>query len=223
MIEESKKKEKAEDLFEKIGRRLQAQRRRTKFMKPLKDWIEKQKHRRMFYLNGSWEKNFWHPEPCIELGLTVNAKLLIETHPEYINEDISGFTLLHIAAIHGNTEIAELLLLKGANINAVDYLHRTALLHAVEHYHKEMVELLLSYEAFPSIAQEDGGTPLHKAALYEIPETIEITKLLLAYGANFNAKNIDGWTPFMVAIRSDSYKIVQLLLEVELNRLNLTK
>ena len=53
-----------------------------------------------------------------------------------------------------------------------------------------------------------GGTPLHIAA---IGGQKEIAELLIAKGADVNAKRDDGWTPLMDAAQEGYMEIVELL------------
>ena len=53
-----------------------------------------------------------------------------------------------------------------------------------------------------------GGTPLHSAA---IEGHKEVAELLIAKGADVNAKRDDGWTPLMDAAQEGYMEIVELL------------
>ena len=55
-----------------------------------------------------------------------------------------GGTLLHVTASHGHKNATELLLVSGANINAIDDQGRTPLFKAVRNRKKEIVELLIA-------------------------------------------------------------------------------
>ena len=57
---------------------------------------------------------------------------------------------------------------------------------------------------------EDGGTPLHYAAMNGNPEVVE---RLLELGADINAKDNDGYTPLHWASRRGHAEAVKLLLE----------
>jgi len=60
--------------------------------------------------------------------------------------------------------------------------------------------LLLKHGAKPDIADEEGNTPLHFAA---IRGTKEVAKFLMNLGANPYAKNHQGLVPYEVAPRED--------------------
>lgn len=76
-----------------------------------------------------------------------------------------GDTLLHLAVVQNDAEIATLLLKHGADVNASGEHGYTPLHEAVEQGFIEMVELLLQKGASTSIANDDGQTARDLAAL----------------------------------------------------------
>lgn len=132
---------------------------------------------------------------------TTALLVAIETQKEDITRllidrgaDVSAFhpkqgTALHIAIrksrhVRGETELAQLLLQKGANI------HRATkwgpVLHAaVEVGSKQMVQLLLQYDADVNEVAEDGATALSIAGKEGLKE---IGQLLIENGANLKAQ-----------------------------------
>ncbi|KAM7198944.1 Ankyrin repeat-containing domain protein, partial [Rhypophila sp. PSN 637] len=60
---------------------------------------------------------------------------------DYMDED--GMTALHHASISGHKDVMEYMMSKGANLNAVDKLGRSALMRACEAGHVELVKILL--------------------------------------------------------------------------------
>jgi uncharacterized protein len=111
----------------------------------------------------------------------------------------SGWMPLHVAAYCGHLEVAELLLARGADVQAParDGLGDTPLLKAVIRQRVEMVALLLAHHADVRIPNLADATPLHKAAVYGDPA---ITQLLLDHGADVHARNSGGQTPLTHAI-----------------------
>ncbi len=92
-----------------------------------------------------------------------------------------GQTPLHLAATAGYAGLVELLLAKGADVNAVDDSGRTALSYAVEKHYQPVVQLLLAAHADPNAGA--SNLPLTVAAYYgDMPAL----KLLLANGADPN-------------------------------------
>jgi len=119
---------------------------------------------------------------CTHKGYIDTLKLLFQLEPEYIEKLIKGKTLeskwtpLHIAASKGHLECAQLILSFGVKsiINEKDYKGFTALLMASCNGYKDIVELLLNYDADPSIPVNDGRTPLHYAAHNKNPEIVKL-------------------------------------------------
>jgi ankyrin repeat protein len=120
------------------------------------------------------EGNIEKMRTLIEQGADVNAKY---------TDDL---TLLHYAAGRGNKDCVELLLAKGAAVDAKGgKAHTNPALSVVTGILPAMLLTPPLYE-----------TPLHRAAEQGYPEVIEI---LLAHGADINAKNAEGETPLLLA------------------------
>ena len=121
------------------------------------------------------------------------------------------YTPLHWAAYYGRQEIAELLISRGAELNAHDPWYSTPLYLAAEQGHLEVVKLLIVEGAEVNVKSNGSGyTPLHRAAWGPVvrrfgeqaedlgadPDTSykEIVDLLVAQGAEINARDNDGQT-----------------------------
>lgn len=63
------------------------------------------------------------------------------------------------------------------------------------------MKLLLKYGAKPDIADDEGNTPLHFAA---IRGTSEVGTFLLSLGANPYARNRKGYAPYETATREEA-------------------
>lgn len=70
-----------------------------------------------------------------------------------------GMTGLHWASDHGMEEVAELLLRRGANVNAQDGSGQTALHYAASCGHNHLLHLLLLHKADTTITDQEGLTP----------------------------------------------------------------
>ena len=126
-----------------------------------------------------------------------------------------GETLLHlIASMRGDdmVELADLLITKGAQVNAKDNSSQTPLSKAIFGSDNiGMAELLISKGADINIKDIRGRTPLHIAAKTQ-SYGIKLTQLLIAKGANVNAK-ADIGTPLHAAASIGSFLTVELLVQ----------
>jgi ankyrin repeat protein len=124
--------------------------------------------------------------------------------------DKNGETALHHAATGGHKRVVSLLLKKGAKASKKDQWSRTPLMLACREGHLEVVEVL--FEARKGLGLEetdgDGRRALHCAA---IGGHKEIVTFLLSKGAQANARDEDGSTPFMLACWKDRLEVVQIL------------
>ena len=107
-------------------------------------------------------------------------------------------TSLLDAVRNGDLELAERLILDGANPNLPeDERGQTPLHVAAGHRHAAAIaRRLLDAGANPNAADERGETPLHHAAFFG---NVDIARLLLEAKADPNAPDDDGWTPLRYA------------------------
>lgn len=121
-------------------------------------------------------------------------------------------TPLHYAARYNKTsDIAEILIFKGANINALDQDKRTPLYIAVKHNTLKFVEFLLDQRALINAQDCWGYTVLHLAVF---DNSLEKVTLLLKKGANPNLKDQDGKKP---SDQAKEEEIKKLLISYEIN------
>jgi ankyrin repeat protein len=159
-------------------------------------------------------------------------------------KDWSGSTALIEASVRGqkgHLAVIELLLQKGANIDAKDKLRWTALMWSVWYSHLEVVKTLLAKGADVNAMDGAGTTAVMQACardhqlrallyreLWQLflsvfqgktwgptypsgQNDVEVLKLLLEKGADVNAKSRDGWTALNRAQRRGASEIVELL------------
>jgi len=171
------------------------------------------------------------------------AKLLIAAGAGLEIRNGSGETPLFLAAESGQTDLAELLIAGGADVDGRimrtrDNSSRSPLASAVEHGYIDTVRLLV-----PKVKDINAGSPLHAAitgtfsgaedrfrrehpapnATHEEREAavsrgmdrlrIPVVELLLSHGVNVNGINEDGWTPLHCAAFDGLPEVVELLLE----------
>jgi ankyrin repeat protein len=113
------------------------------------------------------------------------------------------------ATMEENKDIVDLLLERGANVDATDGNRKTALHHAAERGFKTIVETLLAHKATVDVRTKYGWTPLRFAADKGFKSVAE---LLVAQGANVNARDDNGYSPLHAAVYSGNKAIVEWLL-----------
>ncbi|XP_038561074.1 ankyrin repeat domain-containing protein 27 [Micropterus salmoides] len=120
-----------------------------------------------------------------------------------------GFTPLHVAALHGHSALAALLIRHGANVNARTNMSATPLHLASQNSHIQVVRLLLECNAKLNKKDHYGNTPLIQACLCRNLETVTI---LLQSNALVNVVNLQGNTALHEAARGGHQALVELLL-----------
>jgi ankyrin repeat protein len=87
---------------------------------------------------------------------------MLKDHPDLVSsEDNDRQTPLHMAAMFGHKDVAELLLANKADVNAITKIYRMTPLHmAAAGGYKNIVELLLANKANVDVEDKDGITPL---------------------------------------------------------------
>ncbi|CAG7733962.1 unnamed protein product, partial [Allacma fusca] len=151
-----------------------------------------------------------------------------------IAEESKSLALIY-AARHGNKEITQSLLYRGADFNLktpnkktahhiakkrgyseiVDLItktqeNRNELLKAVQNRDQSLIKDLIDKNTSVNIRDQDGLTPLIHAILNNDAETVKL--LLNDKRTNINFKDQKGWTPLIFAVNKDSEEMVKLLL-----------
>jgi ankyrin repeat protein len=124
-----------------------------------------------------------------------------------------GMTALHWAAERGDTELAEMLIVAGANVEAGTRLGAYSPLHlASRNGHAAIVKALLAANADPDRRTTNSGVaPIHLAAASPNPETVRV---LLDAGADANATE-GSWdqTPLIFAADANRVDSIRMLLD----------
>jgi ankyrin repeat protein len=122
-----------------------------------------------------------------------------------------GLTPLHWAARGNNRRIFDLLVSRGANVNARTDKKETVLHLLIQWGRKpDQVGFVLDRGVDINAADACGWTALHRAVLYNRPEIVE---LLIAEGADVNLKDGDGRTALFLSKERGYTEIVKLLRE----------
>ena len=154
-----------------------------------------------------------NPPPQTPLGTPVvggpdtgiAATEIIDVH----ERDSLHWTKLHSAAFVGKVEVVNLLLEKGADVNARAKDGATPLHLAVKRGHVLAAKLLFTKGANLTAKDAEGNTPVHLASeLY----TTEMVKALISMGVMVNQKNESGWTPLHLAANKGKIEVVETLI-----------
>lgn len=112
---------------------------------------------------------------------------------------------LMIAALNGSSDLAQVLIGKGADVNKTGW---TPLHYAATRGHLQMMSLLLDNYAYIDAASPNGTTPLMMAAFYGTPQAV---KLLLDAGADALIKNDQSLTAIDFAQRNNRADSAELI------------
>ncbi|XP_061088424.1 SH3 and multiple ankyrin repeat domains protein 1-like [Conger conger] len=127
--------------------------------------------------------------------------------PDY--KDRWGLTpLYHTVLIGGDTSCCETLLYHRAKLGVRDENCWDETHQACQNGHAQHLEHLLFYGADYSSQNASGNTCLHICALYNKESCVRI---LLYRGANKEAKNKNGQTPFQVAVMSGNFDLGEII------------
>lgn len=118
---------------------------------------------------------------------------------------------LHVAAKANATNLAQLLIEKGADINSRDVQYYTPLHTAAEYGKSAMTELLLVNDADVNATDNMRRTPLH-ASLYKEP-TLEVVAMLINAKADMDSRDKMGTTALTIAVQRDLPAVARFLLE----------
>lgn len=116
-----------------------------------------------------------------------------------------------VAALHqGSLGVFDVLLKSpGIKVNEASQQGETPLMMACIKGHLDLVKELIRRGADVNRA---GWTPLHYATSADLPQTLDIIKLLLDKSAYIDAESPNGTTPLMLAAQYSSEAVVDLLI-----------
>uniref|UniRef100_A0A6C0B378 Uncharacterized protein n=1 Tax=viral metagenome TaxID=1070528 RepID=A0A6C0B378_9ZZZZ len=152
-------------------------------------------------------------EACSE-GNLIETRTLLEEDIDHLidinRQDDEGNTALNFASHNGFTEIANLLIENGADLNMSNKKNTLFPLAAAIYFERrDIAKMLISAEGINVNAQlARGSSALHLACQKGY---IDIVELLLNKGANVNIRNRSGETPLQTAIDYENKDIIELL------------
>lgn len=183
---------------------------------------------------SSQERNFFD---AIEKGDQKKIEQYLKNGININTVTENNLTALHLAIGHGNTEMMQFLLDKGADVDfsyangfypleyAVICRQKKALMYLLEqtcsletsalHYAAalgeiDLLELLLKAGVEVNRRDQIGRTALHEAANRNC---LNVMCLLIQSGAELNCIDYQGWTPLCLAVMRDHFVITEYLLK----------
>ncbi|KAL9485361.1 hypothetical protein ACSS6W_004150 [Trichoderma asperelloides] len=149
-------------------------------------------------------------------GLEEIVMMLLEDGQNVDEKNEYDWTALHMAARRGHEVIVQLLIDKGADVNAATKMPgngssgTTALHWAAQNGHEKVLEILLKNSAEIDSQTQSGETPLHWAAMKGRAGAIT---LLLDKGANLERKCSVQFTPLCAAVFGGKEAGAKILIE----------
>jgi len=151
----------------------------------------------------------------IDQGDSAAIAAMLDADPALLaDRQPNGRTPLHTAAYTGKLGIANLLIGRGADVNATTATGSAPLHGATLYDHEAVVRLLVEKGANVNTANQAGYTPLTNASTSGNLSTI---KFLVASGASVNPASDGGQVPLVCAINSGNLDAVNFLLEAGAN------
>ena len=144
-----------------------------------------------------------------EIDIWLNKGIRRFSKTRYSGVNPKNQSALMLAAFNGHTQVVELLLSHGAEVNLCDNAGRTALIYAASGSNEVTVELLLEKQANVNIADKvESWTALMFAAA---EGQTKIVKLLLGYQADWTMTDVDGETARDFADNKRHTKTVEVI------------
>lgn len=123
--------------------------------------------------------------------------------------DALGRTPLHLAAANGDYGAAQLLIARGADVNAHTVDNVTAVGYAAASGHRGLIQLLLDAGGDAGTRSVDGATPMLMAAEAGHCHCVEV---FVQKGADVNAADASGTTPLLAALAGGHRRTAEALL-----------
>ena len=165
---------------------------------------------------GDVYKKNEYGENCLHIAASFGhfrlCKVLLENYSfDLYMSDGDGKCVLHHAAVCGNLELLELLIVKGCSVYMETTDGKNCLHIAVEYGHFRLCKVLLeNYNFDLQMSSNDVECVLHSAA-----ETgdLELFQYLVEKGSNVYRETTDGRNCLHIAARYDHFRLCKVLLE----------
>lgn len=164
-----------------------------------------------------------------KINLTRDMIKLLLDHNAPIDSTDGGRTMLHLVTAAGDIAAADLLIRRGANVNAPVLRssgpnHLDTPLHiAVKRVKPAMVQLLLCNDARTESRSSLDRTAMHYVFLHwNAPDSLDILSLLLEHGASAAAVDQNNETPSLIATQNGLVGAMQVVFEAEVKLTQVT-
>jgi ankyrin repeat protein len=147
---------------------------------------------------------------AVSVGNVNDVKIFLQRDPEAIHQTgANDMVPIQLAADYGHSEIIQLLLQAGADVNAPHVkVQATPLQYAAESGRLDAVRVLLAAHANINAVDNQGRTPLMWAAK---KGQVPVIQELLQHGADANLQDHSGWTALKYAQKQGNPQAVELL------------
>ncbi|XP_039322355.1 ankyrin repeat domain-containing protein 27 isoform X2 [Saimiri boliviensis] len=150
---------------------------------------------------------------CDDCEKLVSGRLNDPSVVTPFSRDDRGHTPLHVAALYGQASLIDLLVSKGAVVNATDYHGATPLHLACQKGYQSVTLLLLHYKASTEVQDNNGNTPLHLACTYGHEDCVKALVYYDTESCRLDIGNEKGDTPLHIAARWGYQGIIETLLQ----------
>uniref|UniRef100_A0ABD2X598 Uncharacterized protein n=1 Tax=Trichogramma kaykai TaxID=54128 RepID=A0ABD2X598_9HYME len=154
-------------------------------------------------------------------------RFIVQESRENLSDE-HGYTCFHAACMAGDEETVRRFISQGVDVD-LDTWKRSPLHIAAEYWREEIVEILLENGASPNQLDRERSTPLHALARHRVCDFVAcyrrdtdgtgarsvdaIVDLLIAKGANIEARNENGDTPLSFAVSRIDVDVTRSLLK----------
>nr|XP_020037644.1 ankyrin repeat domain-containing protein 27 isoform X1 [Castor canadensis]XP_020037645.1 ankyrin repeat domain-containing protein 27 isoform X1 [Castor canadensis] len=150
---------------------------------------------------------------CDDCERLVSGRLNDPSVVTPFSRDDRGHTPLHVAALCGQASLIDLLVSKGAVVNATDYHGSTPLHLACQKGYQSVTLLLLHHKASTDVQDNDGSTPLHLACARGHEDCVKALVYYDVQSCRLDIGNEKGDTPLHIAARWGYQGIIETLVQ----------